>query len=216
MAMVAIVLFMTCASVAQSSTELARPRDIALAYLREHQPALGLAPADLDDVIVTGEEISEHTGVAHIRLRQRYLGIEVSGADINVNVAKDGRILGSGGRFISSVAAAVNRPASTIGPIQAVEAAARHLNLRITEPIALAAGAEKGPAREVSLTDGGISATPIPVKLVFHPSGSNKLRLAWRLEIEQPDGEHWWIVSIDAESGELLDKHDLVVRGRVQ
>lgn len=130
-------------------------------------------------------------------------------------MAKDGRILGSGGRFISSVAAAVNRPASTIGPIQAAEAAARYLNLRITEPIA-AAGAEQGPAREVSLTDGGISATPIPVKLVFHPSGPNRLRLAWRLEIEQPDGEHWWIVSIDSESGELLDKHDLVARGFVQ
>ena len=215
MVMVAIVLLTTCAGVAQSRTELARPRDIALAYLREHRLALGLAPADLDDVIVTGEEISEHTGVAHIRLRQRYRGIEVSGADINVNVAKDGRILGSGGRFISSVAAAVNRPAPTIGPIRAAEAAARHLNLRITKPIA-AAGAEKGPAREVTLTDGGISATPIPAKLVFHPSASNRLRLAWRLEIEQPDGEHWWVVSIDAESGELLDKHDLVARGRVQ
>jgi hypothetical protein len=47
--------------------------------------------------------------------------------------------------------------------------------------------------------------------LVYHPVARDRLRLAWQVEIETPDGDHHWVVTVDAVSGALLDKFDRIV-----
>ena len=64
------------------------PLAIALAYIREHRAELGLSEDDLGDFVVKDRYTSPNNGVTHIYLRQRLDGIEVYGADINVNVAR--------------------------------------------------------------------------------------------------------------------------------
>ncbi|MGH9363508.1 MAG: hypothetical protein ACRD2T_16480, partial [Thermoanaerobaculia bacterium] len=83
--------------------------DTALRHLAAEREALGLTEADLADVAVTDEVASGHTGVTHVYLRQRFQGIEVFGANANVNVAGDGSFLSSAAAFVPNLAAAVNR-----------------------------------------------------------------------------------------------------------
>ena len=53
------------------------PAAVALRYVAEHRQELGLAEADLVDVVVTDAYTSGHTGVSHVYLRQRFRGVEV-------------------------------------------------------------------------------------------------------------------------------------------
>jgi extracellular elastinolytic metalloproteinase len=161
----------------------------ALAHLRAHAPSLGVAPADLADLVVTNEAVSRQTGVTHVYVRQRFRAVEIIGADVTVSIAPDGTITHQAGSLVANLAAAANRPRSTLQKQDAVGRAARHAGLTLPED-----------ERNVR-----------PARRVYHPVAAGKLRLAWQVEIETPDGEHLWVITIDAVSGALLDKFDRIV-----
>jgi extracellular elastinolytic metalloproteinase len=182
------------------------PVDRAKDYVRAHGRQWGLTEADVLDLAVTGESRSAHTGISHVFLRQRIDGIEVFGADANVNVAADGRVLSVGYSFLPDVAPAVNRSTPALGAAAAAEAAARHVGL---DPEALmATEARAGPEQETILTDGGIATGPITVKLVYQPVDARELRLAWQVDLEERSGQHLWRMTVDAETGEVLNQED--------
>lgn len=183
--------------------------DIALNYIRDNARALGLSADDLRDVIVTDRYTSRHNGVTHIYLRQRYNGIEVFGADINVNVAADGSIINVGNSFLANLAAAVGAQAPARSAVQAVAAAGRHLGLELNQAVEVVAQ-RGGPAREVVLSDAGMAAQDIPARLVYQPVAPGAVRLAWQLELEEPDGENWWLMTVDAETGQVLSQLNYV------
>ncbi|HEY9283054.1 MAG TPA: T9SS-dependent M36 family metallopeptidase [Pyrinomonadaceae bacterium] len=186
-----------------------RPSDIALGHLKRNRHKLGVDEADLEELKVTDEYRSGHNGVTHIYLRQQLGGIEVAGAEAGTNVARDGSVINLHGSFVKGLRASANRRAPALSPAEAVEAAARHLELTLTEPLdILEAGG--GPARRTTLSRGGISLDPIGVRLVYQPVGESSVRLAWSVEIHQADGQHAWDIKVDAENGDVLAGDDLV------
>jgi hypothetical protein len=48
---------------------------------------------------------------------------------------------------------------------------------------------------------------------VYQKTDADGVRLAWLVEIDRPDGSHWWVVAVDAETGAILDTADRVVSG---
>ena len=60
------------------------------------------------------------------------------------------------------------------------------------------------------LSPGGIAASPIAVRLRYQPTPEGRLRLVWEMEIEPENRPHWWRVRVDAASGELLARADLL------
>lgn len=163
-------------------------RRIALGHVREQHAALGLEPSDVADVVVTSDAVSESSGVRHVYLRQRYHGIEIIGAELTVNIGRDGQVISVAGEFVPHVTAAVNRTRPSIDRKRAASAAARHVKAVGSRP------------RE-------------PVKLVYHRAERDRLRLAWIVEIEQVNPPHWWVVTIDAASGSVLNVYDRVQEG---
>lgn len=79
----------------------ALPLKIADQFLREHADQLGMSAAALEDYIVTDFYTSEHNGVAHIYLQQRYQGLPVLHANANINVMPDGRVINVGSSFVA-------------------------------------------------------------------------------------------------------------------
>jgi extracellular elastinolytic metalloproteinase len=183
--------------------------DIALSYIRQNQRGLGLTGGDVRDVIVLDRYTSEHNGVTHIYLRQQHNGIEVHGADINVNVAADGSIINLGNAFIPNLAAAVNAQSPARGAQQAVADAARHLGLNLNRPVEVLSE-RGGPQREVVLSDGGIALGDIPARLVYQPVAANDVRLAWLVEIEEAAEPEWWLMAVDAQTGQVLAQDSYV------
>ncbi len=188
------------------------PLDIALAYLNQHRPEFGLRSEDLADILLTDRYVSRHNGVTHIYLRQRYQGLEIYGANLNVNVTADGQIVNMGVRFAGGVAGKINTTRPGLNAAQGVSAAADHLGLRISGSLQ-PQGGPHGPAQEITFNDAGISRKPIAARLVYVPLG-NQLRLAWEIEIYERSALHWWFVQVDAGNGQILGKSDIVVHDR--
>ena len=208
-ALAAAALFFTGATpTGDAGAQNAPAAQVALRYVVEHRQELGLTQADVADIAVTDAYTSGHTGVSHVYLRQRYQGVEVYGAVINVNVAKDGTVLSRGSDFVPNLASAVNTTTPAIDAVAAALAAAEAVNLSPIEPLKVES-APGGASRAVLLSKGGISRSRIPVKLVYQPVG-NAVRLAWDVEIEELSQQHWWSLRVDAQTGELLSQDDYV------
>jgi cysteine-rich repeat protein len=187
------------------------PLDIARQYLETNRAALGLKDADLADSILTDRYTTRHNGLTHLYWRQRLAGIEVLGGDLNVSVTTEGRMIGLYNRFVPGLGRVANTRVPAISAIAAVRAAATDLGLAITEPLATQQ-TKGGPAREVLLSDGGISLDSIPVKLMYLPDGEGGARLVWNLFLRLRDQQHWWNVSVDAVTGEVLLKVDWILK----
>jgi hypothetical protein len=195
-----------------ASAQTADPAGVAIAYVRANAAAFGLTDADLADVVVTDEVLTAETGVTHVYLQQRHRGIPVVSGISNVNVARGGTVLNAGNRFVADLAAATagQDPAETRSAVQATAAAARHVGLAPTERLAVLER-EGGPQRETTVSDGGISDATIPAELVWLPLDSGAVRLAWTVEIAEADGQHRWVVRVDAANGAVLRTDDRVL-----
>ncbi|MCI0605972.1 hypothetical protein L0156_23545 [bacterium] len=96
------VLILLCNRPVRSAETTAA--DIALRHLAEQRQALGLTEADIADVVVSDYYTSDHTGVTHVYLRQRYQGIEVFSGNCNINLAPDGTLLSLGSDMVPNLA----------------------------------------------------------------------------------------------------------------
>ncbi|OGX88928.1 metalloprotease [Hymenobacter glacialis] len=65
--------------------------------------------------------------------------------------------------------------------------------------------------RAATFSTGGISLRPISARLVYQPIADGGLALAWEVSIYEMDARNWWNVRIDAGTGAVLDKDNLVV-----
>ena len=182
---------------------------ITLQHLRDNLQTYQLTDADLDDIAVSSR-YEDANGVTNLYLVQRHEGVEVHNGVLNAHV-RAGEVVHVGNRFVSKLDGRVNTTQPAVAPDAAVEAAAQDLDLPITEPVTVISS-EGGPAREVTLSTGGISLEPIPARLVFEPLEDGGVRLAWQLQIYQLDQEHYWMVRVDAVTGSVLAKDDLVVK----
>ena len=192
-----------------AATDLKSPTEVAREFVQSHLAEIGLVASDIDEIMVSNEVISRHTGVTHVYLQQRYRGVDVHAGILNVNVRADGTVLSAGNRFVSNLASAVGGQNPRTAALEAVAAAAEHLDLAPTEDFRLLLQ-QGGPEMTSTISDGGIALEPIKATLVWLPVGST-VRLAWSLDIQENGGDHWWNIFVDAETGESLGKEDLIV-----
>lgn len=184
------------------------PTDIAVGYLTGAADSYGVGAADVADLEVRTAYVSKHTGVTHVNVFQRFKGLEVFGATATVNVARDGSVIHVGETLVADLADGADGRAEN-APVEAVEAAAEALEL--DEPEGLRAlPSARGADGEVVLTDGGISAEPIPTRLGWQPT-EDGLRLAYQVVIDEAEDVHLWNAVVDAETGELLDLDDWTI-----
>jgi extracellular elastinolytic metalloproteinase len=200
---VVLAILASPAAAGQSAVETAR------GYVQQHKQELGLTGSDINDYAVSSEVTDRHTGVTHVYLQQLHKGIEVQGAILNVNVARDGGVLSAGSRFVSDVAAAAGGQNARKAAVDAARAAAGHLSLTPSKEFKVLAR-RGGPADATTVSDGGVAVKPIEARLVWLPQ-EGSVRLAWVLDIEETSGEHWWNAFVDATTGESLGAHDLIV-----
>ena len=204
-ALAVLTVFNLPAGAAEKGEALA----VALDYLETHRDALGLADGDLADVVVSDSYTSRHTGTRHVYLQQRFAGIEIKNAILNLAIAANGTVAHVGNRFVADLERRTDDAAPALSAIAAVERAASVLALGAPENLWVLEQTAR-PDRRALLSDGGISLEDIPARLVYQPLANGRLRLAWDLAIYQLDQQHWWSVRIDAESGHLLDRNDWV------
>ena len=183
----------------------ADPVGIALDYARTNAAELGVTRADVADLFVTSAYESSASGVTHVNLNQRYQGLEVFGGHATINVARDGRVIFTGGRFVADLAEGASG-ANEEDSVAAVAAAAEGLDLG--DPARVRVLSSSGGAAQKTILSGGtVSDEPIPARLGWQPTEAG-LRLAWQLVIDEASESHLWNATVDAATGELLAADD--------
>jgi Zn-dependent metalloprotease len=199
------------AAIAPSATS-AEPADtisadealaIALSYVDENAASLGVTNADVTDLFTTSNYRSDHNGVTHVNLNQRYQGLEVFGGHSTINVGANGKVVFAAGSLVANLAVGASGSVD-LDAAEAVEAAAEALDLDDPEDLSVISASG---SNATVVSDGGISAAPIPARLGWQPT-ANGLRKAWQLTIDATSEEHLWNATIDAETGVLLDSAD--------
>jgi extracellular elastinolytic metalloproteinase len=174
------------------------PKRIALAYVRQRAPALGLDAGDLAALEPTRSYRSE-SGAVHLWWEQTYKGIPAFDQGLRANVSADGRLINVSGAARPNLAVASIEP--RIGPREALARLARNVSADV---LLGPAGPSVGPDRETSF-DGGHTAS-----LVLF-SDSERVGLAWRVLL-RADSQGLYDAVVDATSGQLLYRQNLVRR----
>ncbi len=186
------------------------PVDIASSFVEQHVNQLGLTPADLAEAVVSDSYRTEVSGLSHVYLQQVWQDIVVERAILNVNVARDGRILSLGNRFLSNLSGSTNGPTPSFGAVEAARLAITAIDLDAPPSLQVLQAKPEG-SRHTLLGDGDVSASDIPAQLVWLPVSATDVRLAWKVELDIIATSNLWQIYVDAHSGDILDKVDLVI-----
>lgn len=178
---------------------------IAVSHLVDHRADYDLVASDVANLRMLSGTDSSASGAEMRYLRQTLDGLDVLTGDVTVAMTPAGGVLHVGSNLISNIESRASGTLELDAPA-AARAAAAHLGLAVTTPIRVQA-VEPGPERNTMLSTGGVSRSPILARLVYQPAG-DKLRLAWELDIDQVNADHWWSITIDAQTGAELGKSD--------
>ena len=177
------------------------PMAIAMDFVRRNLAALGLEASDLEGYTVSNVVYSKVTGATHIYLQQRYQGIPVYNAQLQINVNRDGRIISVNNSFM----AGLQRAAGSLKPVKqlpaAVGEALRFSGMKMPAP---------GSVGTNRVANAGISLEPIDGSLMLLPVRPGEARLVWNFQIHTLDKQHMWDLTVDAGTGQVWTRFDWV------
>jgi extracellular elastinolytic metalloproteinase len=159
--------------------------------------------------VITSQHVSSASGIEHVYFRQIHSGIEIYGTESSIHLFSNGETLKANNRFISDLAAkATGGSNPSLTAAQAVQSAAGYFNYTISSDVSVIESNLSG--HQVILSDGGISMSNIPAKLVYQLNQNDELVLAWDISIEETAQENWWSVRVDATTGAIVDQNNLM------
>lgn len=205
-AILSVLSFFTLVTTAQEKLSLETARGL----LQQKQAELELTKTDFEDFIITDQYRDAHNNVTHIYLQQRYQGIAIENAIISMHLKNDSEIMYLTDRFEKRIVSRIRSGRSQLSALEAVQSAARDLGLKPSRSLKVLRQ-EKSAARESLIQRDELAQRDIPAKLVYQKQPSGELKLVWQVEIYTNDGEHYWDMKIDAASGAVLQKKDLVL-----
>ncbi|QSQ27076.1 M36 family metallopeptidase [Pyxidicoccus parkwayensis] len=182
---------------------------IGLDFVQKHRDAFGLGLNDLANLEVTDRVYSKESGITNIYLRQTHKGLPVYNAQLQLNVDRDGRVLGVHSDFLPSIESALAAVEPRVSAAEAVASIAKHLGVSLkTAPQGLKP--EPGVARKTRVEVEGLSSEPIDATLAVLPVRRGEARLVWHFQVHTPDQQHDFDVTVDAQTGEVWTRFDWV------
>ena len=185
---------------------VADPLGIANEYIRMHLGEWGLAPQDIEGMTVNDMYADKSSGITRIYFRQRYRGIPVYNAILNISITKDGEVFFAGKRFVQDLAGKINTTAPVLRPEEAVLKLAGSLGL---EPGEVRLKEQSGASQFV-FDKGSMAKEDITAGLSFQPF-EGKVLLAWDILFEPAGRNDKWSARVDAVSGAVLNKFNWTV-----
>ena len=184
------------------------PMDIALRYLENNATAWNLSEDDISDIGVADLFLTKHNQVTHVYLLQRYNGIDVDRAMINVAVTKEGKAFTIGHRMIQNLASKIVASNAEFGATDAVVKAATHLGLQWEGTPTMKERTRKG----VYIFEAGEyakQAIHVKQNYVLHEDG--RVYLAWNVLFDVAKSDDYWNLQLNARDGSILQQSNFTV-----
>ena len=186
---------------------------IAKQLVGKNSAALGLTANDINNSIVANTY--KVTGSADLRmvyLQQSYLGVPVFN-ELQVLAFDRERLVSNAGSRIASLESKVNSqdgiPALTV--LDAVRNSLLDAKLISSEQIVPINITSDG--RKYEFGKLGVAVENITAELMWYPVADDKkvLRLAWQVFLAPANSSDYWLVRIDAMTGNVLAKQNLTI-----
>ncbi len=200
-----VIAMLLISNVAWSQSQT--PLDIALRHIEENYKSWNLTQSDIKDMVLTDMYSNKQTGTTYIYLLQSHNGIKVNGAMINVSILEDGRVNYVGKKFISDVASQINVTSTSVSSDQALQTVLNDLNIQTNPP----RGIEVTQGTKYNYEGGLVSKYDINAELMYKDL-NGELQLVWDILMDPIGKSEKWNYSIDANSNQVLEKKDMVIR----
>jgi extracellular elastinolytic metalloproteinase len=163
-----------------------------------------LSSNDVADLAISDAYRTEGLGVTHIYVTQRYKGLDIYNAQINLTTLPNGDLADATNRFFSNVEILINTTIPELAPEQAVQLVAKNLGLN-AKNIAFKSIQDNN----ILIFDKeNLARRDVTAKLCFFPTTSDgKIRLAWNITIDALNSNDYWDICVDAVTGEILQKN---------
>ncbi|WP_216825074.1 extracellular metalloproteinase [Agarilytica rhodophyticola] len=177
---------------------------VAKNFITDHVQLLGLTDSDVNgmELVNTVKSIS---GVTHYYYRQVYKGIPVYNGQLQTHVSSQGAISHVTNGFIPKLANSVYSLTPKINAGQAVNAAARALNVSVKDQALLSEQDSDIRATSI-LNHAQLSSEPIKAQLVLVPMSPGNTALAWNFQLKMNNS--WPDITVNAVTGELITSFD--------
>ncbi len=186
-----------------------RAADEAADHLQRTASRYGLTADDLADLAVTDAYESRQSGTQHVYLQQTANGIPVVGGEFTVAIGRDGEVAHATGRGVAlanqrlAYSPALSAPAAALALAQDADLAPKEAFRVLT--------LEGNRAPVATLSEAGIAEEPVQARLVYYRAEEDDLVLAWEVGLYEIGAQHYWQGYVDAATGTVLARRDLVV-----
>jgi len=190
-----------------TAADASAPSDIARRFVAANGDLLGVDTLDLDTMIETDRVYSRITGATHFYYQQTHAGLPVWGAQLQVHVNRDGRVMSASNGFSRNIARSINTLAPAFDAVTAVRAAASHLGVASVQPVLLESSSlAVGAPTVVAAPE--LSIEPVPARLAWQATGPGDVRLVYNLLVQTTDGQHAYDMTVDAVTGQVWSRAD--------
>ena len=173
-------------------------------FIDQNKDRLGLTNLESKQWLIQSQTSSETTGITNYLVMQTYQNIKIDNSYIYFWIKK-GEIINEPEGFIRNISTKVNATIPTNGIL---ESFSRTLN-KLGES-GFSSSIISSNNNKYKLTNGILDLDPINAELVYFPNENGNLILSWSFEFYSQNSQHLWKIKIDATSGEILEKYDLV------
>ncbi len=179
-----------------------------ISQFAEQIAATTSVPIEPTDIQLKSAHTSKQSGVQHAYFVQLKAGIPIIGTESSIHHTATGNLLQLNNRFIAP-STSVNSTSPTLSAHEALKAVSHLLGyaqVGLFEQIDPPSFSNLKQAYRNPL----ISASEIPIQLAYHLSSNQELQLAWDLSIEEPSGQNWWNILLDATTGTILQQNNWI------
>ncbi len=178
-------------------------------YATKHQQELSILPKDIESLFVTYQYTDAATGIQHIYSTQKLNGLTITNTSFSLHTAGTQQMHAS--RLLSLAAYKVAPVAVSVGSQAAVAALMSSVNYTESKKVEV----KQAATGEEKYTVYRRNASPvwdIPCRLVYYNSAHLKSLIpAWEVQMMDVYKRHYWLAYIDAATGKVLEKKDLMM-----
>lgn len=173
-------------------------------YINQNQKKFNLKSNELNQWKIETETTVESAGIINYLVFQTYNGIKIDNSFIYFWI-KNNEVINSPEGFISDLSMRVNTTNPRLSVENGFAKALLKINETVFSPVVILKDNNK-----YKLSNNTLIEDPISAELVYFPNQEGNLILSWSYEFYSQDAKHLWKLKIDATTGDLLEKYDLV------
>ncbi|MCB0508607.1 MAG: M36 family metallopeptidase, partial [Bacteroidetes bacterium] len=186
-------------------------KNFSLNYIKEHQTAIKVSNQDIADLELADERFDTYSKIHRLWFQQKANGIIFRNGLVSVQI-KDGKVVSTTNSGIYDLK---EKTKSMIEPSIDVKSAISKALIFNNESAAITL-TQKGRFNKEykSYTFepiAGITNYDIQAQLFYVLDEKDNVHLAWSVQYHSIDRNHFWDVVVDALSGQLLRKQDLIL-----